>query len=331
MLNILFLSYNQSEAISFYRSAGIANNLRKLSGHEITVANWDLVQPINWAFILNYDVIFFSRPHTLEALNLCNYVKLCGKKLWIDHDDNLLDMAPENKYYTIYMKDEKKKCIADIVRLADVVSVTNEYLREVFLPYNSNIVVIPNALNDTLFKRGTLKPRKKTMLWRGSDSHIYNLMLHQEPINRLIDEFPDYDFSFIGYYPWFLSPKKSFIEGTDIILYHQMILNLAPSFVHAPISNDSFNRCRSPIAAIEAAYCGAATVAPTFWTAEGGWKIPGTIPYHDVSSYYEAMKMCLSGEVDSVKQAAITFEFVMDVWSLSRVNKLRVELLKTLE
>ena len=333
-MEILFISYAREEAINFYRGHGIVANLEKMMPNDnFTLVQWSDMPTMSWNDFMHwkYDCVFFSRPFTKDVLTFLSYAKMFGKKIWCDMDDNLLDIAPENKYYTTYSREDVKDTIKSIVKLADAVSVTNQFLKEVYLPYNEKIFVIPNALNNDLFKRGTLKPRKKTMLWRGSDSHIYNLMMYGEKINTLIEEFPDWNFDFIGYYPFFLSPKKGFIEGTDIILYHQMLVNLAPSFVHAPISNDSFNRCRSFVSFLEGTFAGAACVVPDFWVSTGGWQLAGGIPYHDVNSYYEAMKACLSGEVDVAKQNTISWEFICDTLTLSRVNKLRVELLKTLE
>ena len=332
-MEILFISYDLKESINFYRGSGIVANLEKMCDHNFTIIQWSDIPTMSWHEFMHfkYDVIFMSRPYSKDVLNFLSFAKVFGKKIYIDYDDNLLDMACENKLYTYYIREDVQNTIKSIVKLADAVSVTNHYLKEVYLPYNEKIFVIPNALNNDLFKRGTLKPRKKTMLWRGSDSHIYNLMMYGEKINTLIEEFPDWNFDFIGYYPFFLSPKKGFIEGTDIILYHQMILNLAPSFVHAPISNDSFNRCRSFVSFLEGTFAGAACVVPDFWVSTGGWQLAGGIPYHDVPSYYDAMKACLSGEVDVAKQNTISWEFICDTLTLSRVNKLRCELIKTLE
>ena len=333
MLNILFISYDLKESINFYRGSGIVANLEKMCDHNFTIIQWSDIPTMSWHEFMHfkYDVIFMSRPYSKDVLNFLSFAKVFGKKIYIDFDDNLLDMACENKLYTYYIREDVQNTIKSIVKLADAVSVTNEFLKQVYLPYNEKIFVIPNALNNDLFKRGTLKPRKKTVFWRGSDSHIYNLMAYGGEMAKAMEEFQEWQFCFMGFYPWFLPARRTFLEGTDIILYHQTIVNEAPAVFHAPINNDPFNRCRSAISTIEAAYCGAASIAPTFWTAEGGWKIPGTIPYHDNESYYEALRACCSGEVDCVKQSNITYEFIQDVWTLSRVNKLRVELLKTLE
>lgn len=326
-MKILFLTYDVTEAISYYRVAGVTEHLSKITNHDITLMQWSDMEKSTWAKLLNngYDIIFFSRPFTNDVKNFLFYAKLCGKKIWVDHDDNLLEVNPENKYYTTYMKDSTKQTIKDIVTIADVVSVTTENLKKVYLPLNDNIWVVPNAFNDLVLKREPLKRRNKSIFWRGSDSHIYNLWSYGAEINKAIDEFKDWSFDFMGYFPWFLTGNKGFIEGTDIMLYFKKITNLAPSVFHSPLNRDNFNDCRSAISVIEASYCGAASIVPDFWD------IDGTITYKGKKSYYDALKACCSGDIDFEKQSNITWEYVRDNWSLSNVNKIRVQIIKSLE
>jgi len=332
-MKILFLTYDVTEAISYYRVAGVTEHLSKITNHDITLMQWSNIGETTWPMLINgnYDIIFFSRPFTKDVKEFLFYAKLCGKRIWIDHDDNLLSVNPENKYYTTYMKEEVKQTICDIVSIADVVSVTTDFLRDVYLKYNKNIWVIPNAFNDIILKRTKPRERSKTIFWRGSDSHIFNLWSYGKEIISTIDEFNDWKFTFMGYYPWFIPKGWGYIESTDIMLYFHTLKVIAPSVFHSPINNDNFNNCRSAISVIEAAYCGAASIVPSFWTYKGQSPIPGTITYNDNKSYYEALKACCSGDVDFEKQSEITWEYVSDMWSLSNINKIRVELIKTLE
>lgn len=324
-MNILFLCYDKSDPTSFYRSGGISHDLEKKSGHNITVINWNQVA-VDWQFLSAFDIILLQRPFTKVAADLCQYIKNCGKSIWVDYDDNLFAVNPENRTYHTYNAPDIQENIKNCLKVADVVSVPTEYLKQCYIQFNKNIEVIPNAFNDGIFKRGELKPRTKTVVWRGPDAHIYDLMTYGKEINRACEGFPDWEFNFMGYYPWFLSETKNkgFLPGLDIIMYFHKLVDLAPSVVHVLLHDDVFNRCRSNIAALEGTFAGAAMVCPDWWN------FPGALSYTDPASYFEAMRSVLSEEVDVVVQNKIAWEYIMDVLPLSKVNVQRLQILNEL-
>lgn len=321
-MNILFLTPNPSEAQSFYRSAGIAKDLEKQSGHKIDIINWSET-PVDWSLISQYDIVMLQRPYSTQSLQICQMVKMCGVKLWIDHDDDLLNLSPENKYYTMYNKQETKESIVKILGFADAVSVTTVQLRDVYAPFCKNIAIIPNAFNDGMFRRN-VKKREDIVFWRGSDTHVFNLLSYGNSINSAIEAFPDTKFRFMGFYPWMFSEKKEYINGMDIIMYHYYIQNIAPKIFHAPLACDAFNTARSPISFIEGSFAGACCLIPHWWPVEGGVK------YKDAQEYKDNLFSLCKGEVDTQKYTKIAWEFIEDVLFLSKVNKLRIKLINSL-
>jgi hypothetical protein len=223
-MEILFLTYNSSDSCSFYRSAGITKDLRKKLGlsHNITVAQWPDIN-IGWSFINQFDMVMFQRPFSADAAHLCEFIKQCGLKLWIDWDDNLFQVNPENRAYDIYSKPETQKSMRQIMALADVVTVPTENLRTVLLNLNKRVEIIPNAFNDTIFTRGEPSRRTNNVVWRGPESHILDLSIYSNPINRATEEFPDWRFMFLGFSPWFLkeSTNKGYFPMQDITQYHK--------------------------------------------------------------------------------------------------------------
>lgn len=85
-----------------------------------------------------------------------------------------------------------------------------------------------------------------------------------------------------------------------------------------------FNRCKSNIAAIEGSFAGAISIVPDWWD------IPCTLKYSNPDEYYEALRLVLSGEIDIQAENEKSWEFIEYYLFLSKVNKLRVELIKTL-
>ncbi|HUU99754.1 MAG TPA: hypothetical protein VMW32_02215 [Bacteroidales bacterium] len=325
MAQILFLTQNATDACSFYRAAGIIPDLQRKTNDTLTLAQWSQLE-INWSIILQYDIIFFQRPTGKMALDLCQYIKSCNRQLWIDYDDNLLCVPPENRAHWIYDKPEVQESIKKILALADVVSVTTEDLKQSFIEWNKNIEVIPNAFNDSVFKRGILPKRSNLVVWRGTDTHVWDLMKYGKSISKATLEHPEKQFLYIGYSPWFMpvSDNQSTIEEMDLIKYFGFVYKMAPLVVHVPLVDELFNRCKSNIAALEGSYFGAACVVPDFWD------IPGTLKYKTEDDYYNALKDLLSGQADREILNKIAWEYIQDTLTLSKINVLRLNLINSL-
>jgi hypothetical protein len=325
MAEILFLTVDSRDSCAFYRSAGVIKDLRRKTDHNITLVQLDTVQ-LNWSFLTQYDLIMIQRPFSKDILNICGYIRQCGIKLWLDYDDNLFALNPENPTYALYQNPDIQNNIKGMLQLADAVSVPTEYLRQAYSEFSKNIFIVPNAFNDLLFHREELPPRTNHIVWRGPEAHIFDLMNHQKEINQITEEFPDWRFVFMGFSPWFLSDtnNKMNIPSLDIVVYMKKLFDMAPSCLHVPLADNIFNRCKSNIAAIEGGFVGATCVVPAWWN------LPGTIPYTDGPSYYAAIKSVITGEVDKVAQNRILWEYIIDCLLLSKVNEQRIIIINSL-
>ena len=324
-MEILFLTINSSDSCAFYRSAGIVPDLRRKTDDNITLLQWDQTS-INWSLITQFDLIMIQRPFSKEALSLCGYIKQCGIKLWLDWDDNLFALNPENPTYPLYNNPDIQANIKGMLKLADAVSVPTEYLRQAFNEFSKNISVIPNAFNDSLFKRPDLPPRTNHCVWRGPEAHIFDLMSYSKEINQATKDFPEWRFMFAGFSPWFLSEtnNKGHIPSMDIVMYMKTLFDMAPSCLHVPLHDNAFNRCKSDIAYLEGTYFGAVCVTPDYWN------VPGALSYTDGASYYEAIRSVLSGDVDKVVLNKIAWEYVCDCRMLSKINVERLQIINSL-
>ena len=328
-MDILFLSHYTENACGWYRNAGIVPHLRKITDHNITIARYSEVSPISWALVVQYDIIFMQNPLGRDSAMLVRLVRECGKKSWIDYDDNYLSINPENDKFEEYNSEDVKKSIISILKNADVVTVTTEYLKQCFKEYSSNIWVVPNAHNDYLLKREDLKPRNKVVLWRGGQSHKRDLIFHADALNKAAEEFGDYNFIYMGYNIWHNTKNdhnnNKQLKGTDVIMYFKTIFNMCPSVVWTPLEDNVFNHGKSNIAAIEASWVGAASIVPSWWN------FPSALHYSNTQELFDCIYAALSGEVDVEKQARLGWEFVSDTLLLSKVNLKRVEIIKSLE
>jgi hypothetical protein len=326
-MRILFYVYNTIDSCSFYRSGGVAKDITRQTGYEIEVRSLkDSV--FHWQTLLKYDLVMMQRPYNNDAYTMGVYIKKLGIPLWIDHDDNLLVLPRENRMASIMTK-KAKNIFREMLQLADAVSVTTDVMAEEFKEYNSNIHVIPNAHNDMIF--GTERSKKKRndlILWRGSDTHVRDIMLYADEISIAINNYPSHKFVFAGFDPWMvdLQDNLEVLPTTDPLLYFETMLRLAPKLLHVPLQNTLFNRCKSNIAWMEATYFGAVCLAPMIEE----WIKPGALNYDNGNDYYEWISSAIKGEIDLEKYVNISWDYIYDNLLLSNVNRKRIDLINSL-
>ena len=325
-MKILVLLHSATDSCSFYRAGGVLPELRKKIDVQILVVQWDQIE-LHWQRIIEFDLLFMQRPFTNEQASFVQFMKNFNIPVWVDYDDNVLEVPAENKHAFLY-NDEVRANIKQILASADAVSVTTPHLKRVFDEHGCNCVVIPNAFNDFIFtKRELPRVPQKTALWRGSDSHIFDLMTVGDEFNILAKENPDWKYIFMGFFPWYYAEAKNVMSAPtmDVMLYFNRIRHLSPSVVFTPLADTSFNRCKSNIAWIEAIYAGAICVAPNF--AE--WQQKGTILYDRPANFPAAMHHAMF-DVDIRKANTEAWDYIQENLLLSKVNNKRVELIQSL-
>ena len=325
-MKILFLSPLTYDTCSFYRSGGIAGDLAEKLGYEIEITSLDK-RKFNWQDMMQYKLVMFQRAFSETSVQMAMYVKSLNIPVWVDMDDYMLDLPAGNPAYELLTLN--KENIIKMIALADMVTVTTEMLRQQLLPFNKNIRIIPNAINDRIFrKRSAEIERQKIILWRGGDSHVPDLMRYARIIDKMMVNYPDWDYKFMGYLPWFYNNygNLSYIQSTDPIFYFKKLVSLQATALHVPLDDSTFNRCKSNIAWIEATYAGAITIAPA-WDE---WKMPGVLNYKDDDEYYNLVSKVIAGDIDTRKMVERSWSYISDKLTLSEVNKLRVQVVKHL-
>lgn len=326
-MKILFITPVTIDSCSFYRTGGIAPDLSEKLKIHIDVTSWDK-ERFHWQNIIKYNLIMMQRPYTESHYSMAKYAKEeLGIPIWLDYDDLLLSVPVSNKAHETM--NEARAVIEKVIAVADVVTVTTQELRIELLKFNKNVQIIPNAHNDYIFRRReVLSERQKIIAWRGSDTHFADIMLMAESLIRNISKYTDWSFPFLGFNPWFLGAHKNLVpvKAMDPILYFRNIVKLAPHVFHVPLVPSLFNRCKSNIAALEATYSGSLCIAPD-WSH---WRIPGILNYKDEKSYSDLMEAVIRGEINVKENADLAWEYIADNMMLSKVNRLRADLVNKL-
>lgn len=234
------------------------------------------------------DVLYIHRAiyheHILQAID----AKRLGKKLWIDVDDHLLDVAVDNPVYALYQTEAVRNSIITSCRLADVLTVSSPYLIEDFSAFNKNCLVVECAYGRSIFslKKALIKHRAKSITWRGSNTHTKSLMEFADAIVAAENNHEGWDWSFIGANPWWITERfknsKVFVsEFMQPSVYLNFMAEKQPLVHFVALTDNKFTRCRSNSAYFDATIGNAVCIAKDW----DHWKKPGIITYKDKNDF----------------------------------------------
>ncbi len=231
-------------------------NLLKFSEHKV-----DFIDDLREANIPEYGLLYI-RTSTVKSATLSIWKQMYGIKIIVDRDDSLIIPKDHPNYDKLKNQEDFK----DLLIVADVVTTTNEELRQEFLQYNDNVFVIPNRIpygfeqfqTNTETEEEFMK-RKIRVGFVGSFYHHKDWLSIKPWLNTLVNNQwfkENCEFLMCGYdksvdYLWkdFKSLGK-FIQGkpTDsyISLYNELDIILCP------LVNNDFNRKKSSLKIMEA-------------------------------------------------------------------------------
>ncbi len=317
------------DATSYYRGYGVIPDLREKMGGDLYAEHYQ-GKRYTWAELHSFDILFLQRPGNPENLKLIKYCKDLGIKVWIDHDDNLFELPPYNRVSDEYTP-EVKRTMWEMLRLADVVTVSTQGLRDFFATNGVVAEVVPNALNEKLTPMATKynKPGAITnYVWRGSDTHEADTYFFGEEIYTAINSTEKRLWHFVGYNPWKITINVeqrlvNYIKPEDIFIYFGKLRALKGQVMHVPLVKDRLNDCKSNIAWIEATAAGMVTIAPD-WPE---WRKPGVTLYNDILDY----GFKLIAEIETPEQKwKESRDYILENLTLAKVNERRSAIVRRL-
>lgn len=334
MIKILAHSPAPFDGTSFYRSFGVFPNMSKKIGRQIDITAFQ--GGMTWAQAADFDVLFLQRPVSEGIFKLAEYVKGLGVKVWVDHDDNLFDLPTESRVFFDY-DDKVRRRMHEILKLADVITVSTDGMRQVMKAFGLDSIVVRNALNNEWHPPvKEHNARSRVVAWRGSETHVADLIYFNDPIEEAVLKSTDV-YHFFGYAPWVLCHNVPYYaEGIygeptarvrlhkpeDIRIYHDNLKKYKPRLMHVPLISNSLNAAKSNIAWIEATYAGAVCIAPD-WPE---WRMPGVLNYKSLEEYTQL----LVSEQDRTAEWKKSMAYIEDNLTLSKTNEKRIEILKEL-
>lgn len=282
---------------------------------------------LNWAALWPYDVCVWQRPgNQLDVISI-SIAKKCGKGIWVDYDDNGFDIPEDNPAADFYNQEDKRACMRECMRLADIVTVSTPALKEALLEQvpTADIRVVPNAVDDYFFAvEPSYHERNKTILIRGASGHQNDYLHYKDAILELLRVNPDYTLSICGYHPSWLSEipdsQLRLYQFVDIPSYFEQLMQIRPAIMIVPLLDNRFNRCKSNISFLEGTLAGAVVIGPNL----PEFNVPGCYTINGPEE--------LKDSFDHVRDYAALYyqSAIKNLPKLSEVNELRRDILDEL-
>jgi hypothetical protein len=213
--------------------------------------------------------------------HLCSMRDKMGFKIIYEVDDVVFkeDIPDYNRFKFAFDNDEIRQNCIDIINMADEVTVTCDYMRDLYRERTGKqeITVIPNFppffWMGYLFNHSRICNnldkfyRKPRILYTGSGAHydVENKTGGKDDfehvVQKIIDTRRKYQWIFMGAFP---PPLKPYIESGEIEFhpwqslyqYPKKIYDLNINMMIAPLQDNSFNKSKSDIKFIEACILG---------------------------------------------------------------------------
>jgi hypothetical protein len=185
-------------------------------------------------------------------------------------DDWILGVEPSNtQAYEFYADPTTRRVIETSLWVADAVIVSSEALREKVLPFNENVFVFPNYLPERYLRTPSLRtPDRVVAGYGGGSSHLLDVAENAPGIRRALLE--NRERVLFRNYGQHLFNEFGFNEATDRVPFEfvpwqsdkgDYLRNLNIDIGLCPLRDSDFNRCKTPIKALEYAFCGVPTIA----------------------------------------------------------------------
>lgn len=291
----------KSDATSFYRGWGPLSHLQR-KHPEIELIDARLPgRELSWDLMIGMDIMFSQRPSTIDQTGIIQIAKTVGLPVWIDYDDDYLVIPETNPRHELYANPHRVAHIKKAIDLADVITVSTPHIKEQIVSQTGknpeSIIIIPNAVDEMIFdtKMPSSLGDRRTVLWRGGDTHNHDIAPFIDAIERAYKNYPDFDWVFFGHYPLDLLGRldckrvKQF-DWTDVMGYFHRLFEIRPKLTIVPWDFTPFNKAKSNCSFLESTLAGGATLFPS-WSTE---LADGMIGYDDAKDFEKRLNACLS-------------------------------------
>jgi glycosyltransferase involved in cell wall biosynthesis len=255
--SVLFVPSGQTAA-AYYR-AMIPADLMNEGGR--VISNW--TSKVDLAKVLRYDVLWVQLITSSVLAEIVRQAKAEGIKIVYDIDDRLDAIPDENQAKSVYDIPEKQAEIAEMIALADLVTVTTNPLAEhIAKRHGRPVRVLPNMLTANVApRRHPPNPDFVRILWAGSATHKRDLAIMGPAMRELLQERQGkVRFTLFGErLPEILADCYKWIDlkkPVDFEDYADDLAEISADFGIVPLERNEFNTGKSGLKGLEYAAAG---------------------------------------------------------------------------
>ena len=258
--------------------------------------------------IATTDLFVIPRPSENEILDFFPTARAYGKKIIVEHDDNLLEVSPLSQHYHEWGTEEltlevggkkvelwkdghtlditaNRKRVDNVKRAieeADALSVTTPELAQAYADFNDNIFCLPNCVDLNVWQKLPLKRKNKDevrLFWAGGASHYEDWAQIQDMLPVLFDKYDNLKLvlmgtKFDGTIKNLPKDRVEFHPWVDTMAYPYKVPILDADIGLIPLHDTPFNRGKSAIKWIEqgalSVPCVTSALTPYIQMDEGG-------------------------------------------------------------
>ena len=107
-------------ACSYYRSIGPLSKLKHINP-KIKI---QVLSNVTWNSLFETDILFLARPDSKAFVEMAEMAQDLGIPVWIDWDDNILQIPPDNPAYKHYKSKTTVESMKKCLEIADIVTVS---------------------------------------------------------------------------------------------------------------------------------------------------------------------------------------------------------------
>ena len=266
--SIAYYSFNDTSALAVIRILGPANQsgIRVATGVENGL--------IHLATVSDGDIVVIQRDFCKEVYAYAEVVSLAHaqqKPVVLDIDDLLFELPEDHPDRIKGIYTDALFPLLFAIMEADLVTVSTEILRDYLLPYNPNIKVVPNYLNDSIWHLQLPAPVRDdegpvVIGYMGGNSHQPDLVMVLPSLLKIHQKYPGK----IRFHFWGITPPEEIRpysqvdwspplsnDYEDFVKYFQ---TQTADIMIAPLCENLFNSCKSALKFLEYGAIGVAGV-----------------------------------------------------------------------
>ena len=240
----------------------LSANSRHVFGLPAPSAN---VPPPSPEELKDVDVLVMQRPALVHGARQFDRIAGAVARVY-ETDDDLLTIEQSNSAH-FACDPRAAESVRYCLRRAEMVTVSNPYLAELYAPFNSSIRILPNFIKAELLDMPRKKRDRVTIGYQGGTSHLIDMCLIQPELTSVLDANPDVDLHCIGVdhsplqwvrSPW-LEERCRFTPWFDDVGDYYRAVDFDIQL--CPLASRPFNQAKTHIKALEAAARGIPVIA----------------------------------------------------------------------